>query len=92
VRLATPGLKILNVHPILIYLNSTTEEHRRALTDRYRDLTTAPHAEVAPEVNTATRGIGDLWRELLASLAEGGVRTHCLRDAVAEVGGGTRSG
>jgi hypothetical protein len=29
-----PGLKILNVHPILIYLNSPSDNHRRSVTRR----------------------------------------------------------
>ena len=82
VTLHTPGLKILNVHPILIYLNSSTEEHRRSVTRRYTDLTSAPYADIAAEVNRG-RGIGTLWRELLQYLAVNNVRTHLLRDAVA---------
>jgi hypothetical protein len=82
VTLHTPGLKILNVHPILIYLNSSTEEHRRSVTRRYKDLTTAPYADITAEVNRG-RGIADVWRELLQYLADSGVRTHLLRDAAA---------
>jgi len=81
VTLHSPGLKILNVHPILIFLNSSTEAHRRSVTSRYRDLTSARHAEIAVEVNKQ-RGIGDVWREMLAYLAANGVRTHLLREAL----------
>jgi hypothetical protein len=81
VTLHTPGLKILNVHPILIYLNSSTEEHRRGVTRRYKDLTSAAFSEIDAEVNRG-RGIGNVWRELLQYLAVNNVRTHLLRDAV----------
>ncbi len=80
IRLNAPGLKILNVHPILIYLNSQTEAHRRSVTSRYKDLVSAPLHEVQAEVNSAI-GIATLWKALLDWLAEHNVRTHCLRDA-----------
>jgi hypothetical protein len=80
VTLDAPGLKILNVHPILMYLNSSSEAHRRAVTSRYADLTTAPEAEISADVNRG-RGIADVWRDLLRYLAEHGVRTHLLGEA-----------
>ncbi|MDF1646691.1 MAG: hypothetical protein P1U61_06915 [Legionellaceae bacterium] len=82
IHLASPGLKILNVHPILIYLNAASEDHRRSVTNRYKDLTIAPYEEIIKEVNQNARGIGSLWRDLLEYLAENGIRTHCLRDAI----------
>jgi hypothetical protein len=78
----TPGLKLLNVHPVLIYLNSDSDDHRRSVTRRYTDLANAPKAELDPE-RRRDRGIADVWREMLAGFAERGVRTHCLRDALA---------
>lgn len=75
----TPGLKILNVHPILIYLNSQTEDHRRGVTRRYQDLVNAPKAEIDAERNTG-EGIANLWHAMLGWLAENNIRTHCLRD------------
>jgi hypothetical protein len=83
VTLHTPGLKILNVHPILIYLNSSTEEHRRSVTRRYTDLTSAPYTEISGEVNRG-RGIGTLWREMLQYLAANNVRTHLLKEALVQ--------
>jgi hypothetical protein len=82
VQLFSPGMKVLNVHPILIYLNAASEEHRRRVTSRYRDLTSAPRNEVDAEINHDV-GLGTVWRALLAWLADNGVRTHCLRDAAA---------
>ncbi len=81
VTLHAPGLKILNVHPILIHLNSSSEEHRRGVTRRYPDLTSAPDSEISADVNRG-RGIGHVWRELLQYLAENNVRTHLLREAL----------
>ena len=81
VRLYAPGMKILNCHPTLIFLNSRSDDHRRSVTRRYADLTSAPYEELAADV-VHEFGIGDLWRSLLRFLAENGVRTHLLRDAL----------
>ncbi len=80
-NIAAPGLKIINVHPILIYLNAASDDHRRAVTSRYGDLTKAPQKEIDPDRNTG-RGITDVWKEMLTAFAERGVKTHCLRDAL----------
>ena len=76
-----PGLKILNVHPMLIYLNSPSDNHRRAVTRRYQNLVDAPKTEIDAERNTG-RGIGDVWREMLADFSTRTIRTHCLRDVL----------
>ena len=82
IRLNTPGIKILNVHPMLQYLNAQTDDQRRAVTSRYRDLTQAPKAEIDADRHRG-QGIATLWTALLDWLAEHHVRTHCLRDAAA---------
>jgi hypothetical protein len=81
VTLESPGLKIINAHPVLFYLNSVSDDHRRKVTRRYSDLTTALKADIDPERNTG-RGIGTVWLEMLDDFAKRGIRTHCLRDAV----------
>lgn len=75
--LNTPGLKIINIHPMLIYLNSKTDNHRRSVTSKYRDLTQAPQREVDPFRNKST-GIKDLWESLLSKISKEGIRTHTL--------------
>lgn len=80
IDLTSPGLKIFNVHPISIYLNSPTAPHCRAVQTRYQDLTRAPKSEVDEQVNRSERGIGDLWIELLSKLQDQGVRTHLMRE------------
>ena len=81
IRLDVPGLKILNEHPVLIYLNSISDDHRRAVTRGYTDLTMAPRAHLDSARNRE-RGIGSLWLELLQLIAENGVRTHLLGDVI----------
>lgn len=80
ININTPGLKILNIHPILIFLNAASEQHRRSVTGRYKDLTIAPYEEIIRDVNPGL-GIGDLYLNILEYLAEQGIRTHCLKDA-----------
>lgn len=80
IDLDSPGLKIFNVHPISIYLNSPTAPHCRAVQTRYRDLTSAPKSEVDASINRTERGIGDLWLDLLETLAKRSVRTHLMMD------------
>ena len=79
VNLFAPGLKIMNIHPILIYLNSTSESHRRSVTQRYADLTKAPKSDIDQEVFRGF-GIKDLWINLLKMIKDNGIRTHCLSD------------
>jgi len=84
INLETPGLKILNVHPILLYLNSPDENHRRSVTRRYSDLASAPQAEVNSFVSSA-RGIRDFYTDLLAYLRSRAVRSHRLDELAALV-------
>jgi hypothetical protein len=79
VRLATPGLKIMNVHPILIYLNCETDDDRRRVVRPYKDLTRVQRSDIDPFIRQQ-RGIRDLWVELLESLTANNVRTHLLGD------------
>lgn len=81
VSLHTPGLKILNVHPILIYLNSSCESHRRSVTSMYSDLTIAREDDISVHVNKDF-GITSLWISLLEYLSQKNVKTHLFRDAI----------
>jgi hypothetical protein len=82
IRLNTPGMKILNVHPIAVFLNPLSEAMRKPITNRYNDLTCAPRDELQQDVFSGV-GIATLWKALLDWLVEHNIRTHCLRDAAA---------
>ena len=79
--LEAPGMKIINVHPVLMYLNSENDDHRRGVTRRYADLASAQRHELESDRNTQ-RGIADVWKGMLDDFAARGVRTHCLCEAV----------
>lgn len=77
INLDSPGLKILNVHPILIYLNAPNDDYRREVTKRYSDLASAPKGEIDSDVFKGY-GIASFWKDLLAHLKSRGVRVHKL--------------
>ncbi|MNT47967.1 hypothetical protein D3C72_1847240 [compost metagenome] len=82
VKLDQPGLKILNVHPMLIYLNAPNDQLRRDLTRGIADLTSVPESHFA---EFAYRGYGlkSFYRDLLAELKQRGVRTLMAKDVAA---------
>jgi len=79
INLLSPGMKILNIHPILFYLNAPTDDYRREVTRKYRDLTAAPQSAIDPEIYRG-RGIRTFYQEILTFLKESQVRTHRLGD------------
>lgn len=83
-RLDAPGMKILNLHPFLHFLNATDDAARRNIAARYAHLPDAPRDEVFPQVHRG-RGIGTLIDELLEMLAATGIRCHRLGDLAARV-------
>lgn len=82
IRLDTPGLKILNVHPMLIYLNAPTDQLRRTLCRGIADLTTVPESHFRDHIHRGY-GLRDLYRDLLAELRRRGVCTLFARDVAA---------
>jgi hypothetical protein len=76
------------VHPILIYLNSPNDDHRRAVTRRYSDLTQAEKVGIDADIHSGA-GIGTFYRRLLAELRKHGVATHKLEKLarIARAGG-----
>ena len=74
-----PGLKILNIHPVLFYLNCASEEERKAFTSRYTDLTKATLGEFEKARNNGC-GIGEFARQIILELKRQGYSFHLLRD------------
>lgn len=75
VNLCTPGLKILNVHPILIYLNCINDNERRSVTSKYKDLTSAKESDINPYINQGY-GICSFWEEILSYISSNNIQTH----------------
>jgi peptidoglycan/xylan/chitin deacetylase (PgdA/CDA1 family) len=84
IGLDSPGLKVLNVHPMLIYLNAPDDHLRRRLTKGIADLTSVPSSHFESGIHTGY-GLRDFYRDLLAELKRRGVRTVFARDVVAAV-------
>lgn len=84
VPLDSPGLKVLNVHPMLIFLNAPDDNLRRGLTKGISDLTTVPKSHFDGHVYTGY-GLRDFYRDLLTELKSRGVRTVFARDVAAAV-------
>ena len=81
ISLKTPGMKILNVHPILMYLNSSSEDHRRSVTSRYKNLTVAPKSEIDYEVNH-NLGIKNVWIDILEFIQKYQIKTYNLSELI----------
>ena len=81
---ASPGLKIFNVHPILVYLNCPDDNYRRNVTSGYSDLTTATEAELKPRIYQGY-GVQTYFREMLQMLQGSGARSYTLSEVAAAV-------
>lgn len=82
VSLYTPGLKVLNVHPMFMYLNSATDAHRKRVTDQYSDLTIAKQADIDRFVHPDI-GVRDLWISVLQLIQSEGIKTHWVKEVAA---------
>lgn len=81
IGLDTPGLKVLNVHPMLIYLNCPNDSYRRNITRHYQDLTKAPHATLKSQIYEGY-GFQSFYRDMLLYLQEHNIKTYKLIDMV----------
>ena len=79
INLHSPGLKILNVHPILMYLNSSSDNHRRSVTSQYQDLTQAPKSEIDTYIQPGV-GIFTFWETLLEFIAHNNIDTYFISE------------
>ena len=75
--LQLPGLKVLNVHPVLIYLNAPDDNYRREVTKQYTDLTKMRYSDVKDKVYQGY-GIRSLYIDVLNFIKEKQVETFHL--------------
>ena len=80
VDLETPGLKVLNIHPLLFFLNCVTDDDRRAAVRSYSDLTSAPYSELSQHVRHGW-GIRDVTISLIERARRMNMRFAFLDDA-----------
>lgn len=84
VPLMSPGLKILNVHPIFIYLNCPNDAYRRSVTSGVQDLTKLSYSDAKSQVYKGY-GARDFYIDLLKHLRMSGAQTYKL-STIASVG------
>lgn len=73
--LATPGLKVLNFHPIHVFMNTTSEAHYLSYKQHYHDV-----AALRPLVNSSQPGVATLFHDVLEHLRRSGARTRTMRE------------
>ena len=81
-QLDTPGLKILNVHPMLIYLNAPNDRLRRSACKGITDLAVTPEAHFSDSIFKGY-GLARFFADLLSELRRRQVRPVLLRDIAA---------
>jgi hypothetical protein len=82
----SPGLKVFNVHPMLIYLNAPSDELRRRLTRGIKDLTVAPEHLFSSHVFNGY-GVQSFYKDFLGEIVSRKIKTIFMRD-VAELASG----
>lgn len=79
VDLASPGIKILNFHPLTVYLNCARGEDRRRINQVCSDLSSCPEA-LARDCRSEGEGTETLLVTLLKMLSESGVRLVTMQE------------
>ena len=83
--LDTPGLKVLNFHPVLLYLNCTDDDQRKKAVRGIKDLTMVTKEYLDPFVNK-NYGIWSFAKSFLLNLAENkDIHFYLLNDVVKEL-------
>lgn len=77
-HLETPGLKVLNFHPLLVALDAESPARYAALKAAWPDLPTAPRGVVA--ANAGGPGVGTLLEALLDKIEMRGLTTYTLSE------------
>lgn len=77
--LERPGLKLFNFHPVHVYLNTCSlEDYEKAKQFYHRS------EELVKYRNTARRGVGDMFVDLLKYISEKGLPSRPIREIARE--------
>ena len=79
INLNSPGIKIINVHPVLIYLNCISDQQRKNLVKNYSDLTKASKTDFL-NAKYNKYGISNLWEELLFKIKKEKVKSRFISE------------
>ena len=77
------GLKILNIHPVLFFLNHRSYTQLKSFTSKYSDLTQVPFSSFV-KAKYEGEGIGTFSQQLFLALKNEGYNFHLLRDIALE--------
>lgn len=78
-HLDSPGVKILNIHPVLFFLNHRSYQTLKEFTSQFSDLTSVPYEVYCKNVNHSF-GIGDFSKALFTGLRDRGAQFYLLGD------------
>jgi hypothetical protein len=77
--LETPGLKVLNFHPMHVFMNTSSDAHYESYKRHYQE-----PDRLAEFVNRRSPGVGTLFGALLEHLEETGRRTYTMGEVCDE--------
>ena len=81
INLDSPGMKIINFHPLNVFLNGQGPENRLAFIKDVKNITDCPEA-TTKKYRSSLGGVEDLLHNLLQYLTENSVNTSCLSELV----------
>ncbi len=76
------GLKVLNIHPVLFFLNHRSFPQLKGFTSKYKDLTSVSYEEYLKARVDKEEGMGTYARNLFSALKEKGYLFHKYSDMV----------
>lgn len=76
----SPGLKVLNFHPLNVFINAPNAEQRRKCQQKYPDLLRADPNQLMNERHTEAQGAATALEWLCKIVRENEIRTHKISD------------
>lgn len=81
VNIETPGCKIFDFHPIDIYFNTYSLEHRNLIKSLKKTVSEISKIESEKYINKSKIGIGDVFKELISFISTNQIKIFSLTEA-----------
>lgn len=78
-QLDSPGLKVLNFHPIHVFMNTSSEQHYLSYKPHYQDV-----YALQSHVNRTSNGVRTMFDAVLAHVQQRGLRTYTMLELCEE--------